>query len=88
MTLDGAMSQLKPDKSNLEEVARLYGLDLLTAEEKQRLSESTDLRKTFTELLVRASLISDLLQEDIRAKMYFSTLTVQTVRLAHLKIRI
>ncbi|EZP77325.1 alkaline phosphatase [Parageobacillus genomosp. 1] len=57
MTLDGAMSQLKPDKSNLKEVARLYGLDSLTAEEKKRLSESTDLRKTFTELLAaRANL--------------------------------
>nr|WP_236567355.1 alkaline phosphatase [Geobacillus sp. TFV-3] len=57
MTLDGALSQLKRDKSNLEEVARLYGLDPLTAEEKKKLSESTDLRKTLAELLAaRANL--------------------------------
>jgi len=57
MTLEGALSQLKPDKSNLEEVAQLYGLNPLTTEEKQKLSESADLRKTLVELLAaRANL--------------------------------
>ncbi|MED4905886.1 alkaline phosphatase [Parageobacillus thermoglucosidasius] len=57
MTLEGAMSQLKADKSNLEEVARLYGLDSLTADEKKKLNESNNLRKTLTELLAaRANL--------------------------------
>lgn len=57
MTLEGAMSRLKADKSNLEEVARLYGLNPLTAEEKKKLNESNDLRKTLTELLAaRANL--------------------------------
>ncbi|WP_027410022.1 alkaline phosphatase [Anoxybacteroides tepidamans] len=57
MTLDGALSQLKSDKSNLEEVARLYGLDALTPDEKKKLNESADLRKTLPELLAaRANL--------------------------------
>jgi len=57
MTLDGALSQLNSDKTNLEEVARLYGLDELTANEKKALSESFDLRKTLPELLAaRANL--------------------------------
>ncbi|ANB55531.1 alkaline phosphatase family protein [Anoxybacillus sp. B7M1] len=57
MTLDGALSQLKSDQSNLEEVARLYGLDTLTPDEKKKLSESADLRKTLPELLAaRANL--------------------------------
>jgi hypothetical protein len=87
MTLDGAMSQLKADKSNLEEVARLYGLDSLTAEEKKRLSESTNLRKTFWNCFPRV-LISDLQLADTQGKMYFSILTVRTVQLSPLKIRI
>jgi len=57
MTLDGALSQLNSDKTNLEEVARLYGLDELTADEKKALNESNDLRKTLPELLAaRANL--------------------------------
>jgi alkaline phosphatase len=57
MTLEGAVSQLKEDQSNLEEVARLYGLDDLSAEEKQKLVESTNMKKTLAELLAaRANL--------------------------------
>jgi alkaline phosphatase len=37
MTLEGATSKLKDDLSNLEEVAALYGLDNLTANEKEKL---------------------------------------------------
>lgn len=51
MTLEGALKQLKPDRSNLKEVAALYGLDNLSAEETKALNESTNLQKTFVELL-------------------------------------
>ncbi|KKI89186.1 alkaline phosphatase [Bacillus sp. SA1-12] len=37
MTLEGATNKLKDDLSNLEEVAALYGLDNLTADEKEKL---------------------------------------------------
>jgi alkaline phosphatase len=51
MTLEGAMKQLKPDRSNLIEAAALYGLDNLTAEESKLLNETANLQKTFVELL-------------------------------------
>ncbi|MGM7721352.1 alkaline phosphatase [Metabacillus sp. Hm71] len=37
MSLEGATSKLKDDLSNIEEVAALYGLDNLTADEKEKL---------------------------------------------------
>ncbi len=37
MTLEGAINNLKSDLSNVEEVAKLYGLDNLTYDEKERL---------------------------------------------------
>lgn len=36
MTLEGATNKLKSDLSNVEDVAKLYGLDNLTYEEKER----------------------------------------------------
>ena len=51
MTLEGALSQLKDDKSNLLEVAALYGIDNPTEDEKKALNESTKLNKTFVQLL-------------------------------------
>ena len=51
MTLEGALSQLKDDKSNLLEVAALYGIDNPTEAEKKAITESTNLNKTFVQLL-------------------------------------
>ncbi|MEK5080796.1 alkaline phosphatase [Solibacillus sp. FSL W7-1436] len=44
MTVEGALSHLKEDRSNLVEVAKLYGLDNLTAEETAALN-ATETRK-------------------------------------------
>lgn len=51
MTLDGALSLLKEDKSNLVEVAGLYGLTNLSDEEKTALQTSNDLGTTMVQLL-------------------------------------
>lgn len=53
MTVEGALSQLKTDRSNLVEVAKLYGLDNLTAEETAALNatETKKLAGTFVNLL-------------------------------------
>ncbi|MCM3721021.1 alkaline phosphatase [Solibacillus isronensis] len=53
MTVEGALSHLKPDRSNLVEVAKLYGLDHLTAEETAALNatETKKLAGTFVNLL-------------------------------------
>jgi alkaline phosphatase len=51
MTVEGALSQLKTDKSNLKEVAALYGLESLTAEEEQKLNSSTNLGADLVKLL-------------------------------------
>ena len=53
MTVEGALSQLKPDRSNLEEVAKLYGLDNLTTEEKATIhaTATNNLSSTFVKLL-------------------------------------
>ncbi|MDN4493107.1 alkaline phosphatase [Ureibacillus aquaedulcis] len=51
MTVEGALSLLKEDKSNLEEVAASYGLKNLTAEESQALETSEDLGTTLVQLL-------------------------------------
>jgi alkaline phosphatase len=42
MTLEGAMSQLKDDFSNIEEVAKLYGIDNLTEAELNELTALKD----------------------------------------------
>lgn len=51
MTVEGALSQLKPDKSNLKEVAALYGLDDLTAEELETLNTSKNIGSDMTKML-------------------------------------
>lgn len=51
MTLEGALKQLKPDNSNVLEVAALYGIDNPTQEETKAIQESTDLGKTLVQLL-------------------------------------
>ncbi|MER2029934.1 MAG: alkaline phosphatase [Solibacillus sp.] len=53
MTVEGALSNLKPDRSNLVEVAKLYGLDNLTAEETAVLNatETKKLAGTLVNLL-------------------------------------
>lgn len=51
MTLEGALSQLKEDQSNLVEVAELYGLTNITNEELTALQNSDDLGKTLVHLL-------------------------------------
>ncbi|HZH63070.1 MAG TPA: alkaline phosphatase [Metabacillus sp.] len=57
MTLEGALKQLKPDNSNVLEVAALYGIDNPTQEETKAIQESTNLNKTLVQLLAnRANL--------------------------------
>ncbi|MFC7688166.1 alkaline phosphatase [Ureibacillus sp. GCM10028918] len=51
MTVEGALSLLEEDKSNLVEVAESYGLKNLTAEELQALESSEDLGSTLVQLL-------------------------------------
>lgn len=51
MTVEGALSLLKEDKSNLLEVAALYGLTNPTAEEITKLKESEKLAVTMVQLL-------------------------------------
>jgi alkaline phosphatase len=51
MTLEGALKQLKPDKSNALEVAALYGIDNPSEEERKAIEESPDLGKTLVQLL-------------------------------------
>jgi len=51
MTVEGALSLLKEDKSNLVEVAESYGLKNLTAEELKALQASKNLSATLVQLL-------------------------------------
>ncbi|CAH0344748.1 Alkaline phosphatase 4 [Bacillus sp. CECT 9360] len=51
MTVEGALSQLKSDKSNLKEVAALYGLDNLTSEEEATLNSSKNLASDMVKML-------------------------------------
>ncbi len=51
MTVEGALSLLKEDKSNLLDVAALYGLTNPSAEEITKLNESEDLAATMVQLL-------------------------------------
>lgn len=51
MTVEGALSQLKSDKSNLKEVAALYGLDNLTSEEEATLHSSKNLASDMVKML-------------------------------------
>ena len=51
MTVEGAVSFLKEDKSNLEEVAALYGLKNLTEKERKALTDSDKPGETMVRLL-------------------------------------
>ena len=51
MTIEGALSQLKTDRSNLMEVAALYGLDDLTEEELATLKSAKDLGSEMVKML-------------------------------------
>ncbi|NPC93209.1 alkaline phosphatase [Bacillus sp. WMMC1349] len=58
MTLEGATSQLKDDLFNIEEAARLYGLDHLTATEQKQLAAVNNKKEAatvFTTLLANRS---------------------------------
>ncbi|WP_409276239.1 alkaline phosphatase [Neobacillus sp. SCS-31] len=51
MTVEGALKQLKADRSNMKEVAELYGLDNLTAEEIEALKASKTLQADMVKML-------------------------------------
>lgn len=51
MTIEGALKQLKADRSNMKEVAELYGLDNLTATEMEALKTSKSLQADMTKML-------------------------------------
>lgn len=51
MTVEGALKQLKSDRSNMKEVAELYGLDNLTSEELNSLKASKTLQADMTKML-------------------------------------
>ena len=51
MTLEGALKQLNDDKSNVLEVAELYGIDNPSQEETKAIQETKDLGKTLVQLL-------------------------------------
>ncbi|WBL15502.1 alkaline phosphatase [Sutcliffiella sp. NC1] len=51
MTIEGALRQLKSDRSNMKEVAELYGLDNLTATEIENLKTSKTLQADMMKML-------------------------------------
>ncbi|WP_043932617.1 alkaline phosphatase [Bacillus sp. EB01] len=51
MTVEGALKQLKADRSNMKEVAELYGLDNLTAAEIEALKASKTLQADMVKML-------------------------------------
>lgn len=51
MTIEGALSQLKTDRSNLIEVAALYGLDDLSVDELMTLKSAKDLGSEMVKML-------------------------------------
>ncbi|MEK5233152.1 alkaline phosphatase [Lysinibacillus sp. FSL K6-0232] len=51
MTVEGALSQLKEDRSNLVEVAALYGLDALTEDELATLQSAENLGNAMVKML-------------------------------------
>ncbi|MFJ7738240.1 alkaline phosphatase [Lysinibacillus sp. NPDC097287] len=58
MTIEGALSQLKTDRSNLVEVAALYGLDNLTRDEFATLNSARNLGSKMVEMLANRANIS------------------------------
>lgn len=57
MTLEGALMQLKTDRSNMREVAALYGLDTLTTAEIQKLKKSNTLKADMAHMLAERAQI-------------------------------
>lgn len=53
MTLEGALSQLKQDQSNMIEVAALYGLSDLSKDERTTLTASRNLSKDMGQMLAK-----------------------------------
>lgn len=53
MTLEGALSQLKQDQSNMIEVAALYGLSDLSKDERTTLTASKNLSKDMGQMLAK-----------------------------------
>lgn len=53
MTVEGALKALKPDRSNIEQVAKLYGLDDLTAEELEQLKATKSLAADMANMLAQ-----------------------------------
>src|SRR5690606_31963169 len=51
MTVEGALKQLKSDRSNMKEVAVLYGLDNLSSDEINKLKASKTLQSDMTKML-------------------------------------
>ncbi|MCG7345972.1 alkaline phosphatase [Sporosarcina sp. ACRSL] len=51
MTVEGALKQLNDDRSNMKEVAELYGLDNLSEEEVEALKASKSLQSDMTKML-------------------------------------
>ncbi|MGE7673507.1 alkaline phosphatase [Lysinibacillus sp. NPDC094403] len=51
MTIEGALSQLNEDKSNIVEVAALYGLDDLSKDELATLTSAKDMGKVMVKML-------------------------------------
>ncbi|SDG77509.1 alkaline phosphatase [Planococcus glaciei] len=51
MTVEGALKQLKSDRSNMKEVAALYGLDNLSSDELNKLKASKTLQSDMTKML-------------------------------------
>ncbi|MGD7024851.1 alkaline phosphatase [Rossellomorea vietnamensis] len=51
MTLEGALKQLKPDRSNMKEVAELYGLDNLTNDQIASMKSSKSLPAEMAKML-------------------------------------
>uniref|UniRef100_UPI0020C00A05 alkaline phosphatase n=1 Tax=Lysinibacillus sp. D4A3_S15 TaxID=2941227 RepID=UPI0020C00A05 len=51
MTIEGALSQLKEDRSNIVEVAALFGLDPLTKDELTTLKSAKDVGSVMVKML-------------------------------------
>ena len=68
MTVEGALKQLNDDRSNMKEVAELYGLDNLTEEEIEALKTSKSYRQICHTCFQSVQTL-DSLQADIQVKM-------------------
>jgi len=53
MTVEGALKSLKPDRSNMQQAAELYGLDNLTEQELDQLKQSESLQADMAHMLAQ-----------------------------------